>query len=75
MENFIRVLVTPLVDYPENLTITIVEKPYETVYQLSVHADDMGKIIGKQGRVAKSLRTIVQSAAARKKQKVYLEIR
>lgn len=75
MEDFIRVLVTPLVDHPEDLTITIIEKPYETVYQLSVHTEDMGKIIGKQGRVAKSLRSVVQSAAVRKKQKVYLEIR
>ena len=75
MEDFIRVLVTPLVDHPESLTISIIEKPYETVYRLSVHEEDMGKIIGKQGRVAKSLRTIVQCAAMQKKDKVYLEIR
>ena len=74
MEDFIRVLVTPLLDYPENLTITMIENPNEIVYQLSAHSEDMGKIIGKQGRVAKSLRLLVQCAALRKNQKVYLEI-
>ena len=42
MEDFIRVLVTPLLDYPENLTITMIENPNEIVYQLSVHSEDMG---------------------------------
>ena len=43
MEDFIRVLVTPLLDYPENLTITMIENPNEIVYQLSVQSEDMGK--------------------------------
>ncbi|MDF2945953.1 MAG: RNA-binding protein [Bacillales bacterium] len=75
MEQFIRTVVTPLVDFPDNIRVIEENKGHEIVYTLSVNPEDMGKIIGKQGRVAKAIRTVVQSAAMRDNKRVFLEIR
>ncbi|RDI47484.1 KH domain-containing protein [Falsibacillus pallidus] len=75
MEELILTIVKPLVDYPEDVKILVNEDEGRITYQLSVHKEDMGKVIGKQGRVAKSIRTVVYAAAGSTQQKkVFLEI-
>jgi predicted RNA-binding protein YlqC (UPF0109 family) len=75
MKQLIETIVKPLVDYPEDVRIEIDENANRIVYKLSVHSDDMGKVIGKQGRVAKAIRAIVYSAASsHHKKKTYVDI-
>lgn len=64
MKQLIETIVKPLVDYPDDVRVELDENANRIVYKLSVHAEDMGKVIGKQGRVAKAIRTIVYSAAS-----------
>ena len=76
MEELIKTIVKPLVDFPDDVLVTIHEEDTRIVYQLSVHKNDMGKVIGKQGRVAKAIRTVVYAAASKSlKKKTYLEIK
>ena len=63
MKQLIETIVTPLVDYPGDVRVEMEEQENRVTYKLFVNADDMGKVIGKQGRVAKAIRTIVYSAA------------
>ncbi|WP_433749666.1 KH domain-containing protein [Falsibacillus pallidus] len=75
MEELILTIVKPLVDHPEDVKILVNEDESRITYKLSVHKEDMGKVIGKQGRVAKSIRTVVYAAAGSTQQKkVFLEI-
>lgn len=75
MKQLIETIVKPLVDYPDDVKVVAEEQSQRVVYKLSVHAEDMGKVIGKQGRVAKAIRTIVYSAAgSHHGKKVYLDI-
>ncbi|MDV6376740.1 RNA-binding protein [Sporosarcina sp. P3] len=75
MKQLIETIVKPLVDYPDDVKVVAEEQSQRVVYQLSVNAEDMGKVIGKQGRVAKAIRTIVYSAAgSHHGKKVYLDI-
>ncbi|MFD1928726.1 KH domain-containing protein [Sporosarcina siberiensis] len=63
MKQLIETIVKPLVDYPDDVRVEMDEYDSRITYKLSVNAEDMGKVIGKQGRVAKAIRTIVYSAA------------
>ena len=64
-----------LVDHPDDVSITEVEdEDGETVLELRVHPDDMGKIIGKRGRTAKAIRTMVKAAATRDGSSAAVEI-
>ncbi|MFC4409240.1 KH domain-containing protein [Chungangia koreensis] len=75
MEQLIQTIVKPLVDHPEEVRIEKDENASRIVYKLSVHPEDMGKVIGKQGRVAKAIRTIVYSAAnSHHKKKTFVDI-
>jgi predicted RNA-binding protein YlqC (UPF0109 family) len=75
MKQLIETIVKPLVDHPDEVRIEIDENVNRIVYKLSVHSEDMGKVIGKQGRVAKAIRTIVYSAASsHHKKKTYVDI-
>lgn len=73
-KELIETLVKPLVDHPEEVSVEIVEEDRRVMYRLSVNKSDMGKVIGKQGRVAKAIRTVVYAAGASQAKKVYLEI-
>ena len=75
MKPLIEVIAKALVDHPEDVSVKEIEKDQTVVYQLSVHPDDMGKVIGKQGRIAKSIRTVVSSLAQKKNKRVTSEIR
>ncbi|OEG00373.1 hypothetical protein BHF71_00240 [Vulcanibacillus modesticaldus] len=74
MKELVEVLAKALVDHPEEVRVNEVVKDRSIVYELSVAPEDMGKIIGKQGRIAKALRTVVNSAAAKEKKRVTIEI-
>jgi len=74
MEDLILVIAKALVDHPEDVRVNAVEKSHEIIYELSVHPDDTGKVIGKQGRIAKALRTVVSSAAVKQNKRVSVEI-
>jgi uncharacterized protein len=75
MKQLIVTIVKPLVDYPDDVRIEMDENESRIVYKLFVHPEDRGKVIGKQGRVAKAIRTIVYSAASGyHKKKTYVDI-
>lgn len=74
MKELIEVIAKALVDHPEQVRVTAVERDQSISYELSVSPEDMGKIIGKQGRIAKAVRTVVTSAAATQDKRVSLEI-
>ena len=63
-----------LVETPEEVVVTREEENGTTVYHLHVAEDDMGRVIGKQGRIAKAIRVVMRAAATRNDQKVMVEI-
>jgi len=63
-----------LVDYPENVSVNQVEGEQSIILELKVDPEDMGKVIGKQGRIAKAIRTVVKAAAAKEGKRVVVEI-
>ena len=63
-----------LVDEPESVTITEVPGEESTTYEVRVAPGDLGKVIGKQGRIANALRTVAKAVAMKAKKKVYVEI-
>jgi predicted RNA-binding protein YlqC (UPF0109 family) len=63
-----------MVDRPEDVVVQIIGSERNTVLKLAVHTADVGKVIGKQGRTARALRTIIQATAATAKVKVALDI-
>ena len=76
MQELIITIVKGLVDDKDAVSVTV-DDPKEdgtVVYHLHVAPDDMGRVIGKQGRIAKAIRTIVRSAAGKVEQKVAVEI-
>lgn len=74
MKELVEVLAKSLVDHPEDVCVKEVINGRQITYQLSVSEQDMGKVIGKQGRIAKSIRTIVNSAAIKDNKRVTVEI-
>ncbi len=74
MKELVETIAKALVDHPEEVRVNTVDKERTLVFELSVHPDDMGKIIGKQGRIAKALRTVVISAAAQSDKRITVEI-
>ncbi|CAK4836502.1 KH domain-containing protein [Paenibacillus psychroresistens] len=74
MKDLITVIAKALVDHPEDVRVNVVEDANATIYELSVHSTDIGKVIGKQGRIAKALRTVVTSAAVKENKRVSVEI-
>lgn len=74
MQELVTVLAKALVEKPEDVQVEAVEEEDRTVLKLHVAQDDMGRVIGKQGRIAKAIRTIVKSAATREKKKVTVDI-
>ena len=74
MLEFIRYMAQSLVDKPDEVTITETEKEDSIVYKLHVSPDDMGKVIGRQGRIAKALRTLVKAATPKDSKPVFVEI-
>ncbi|HAA3491057.1 TPA_asm: RNA-binding protein [Listeria monocytogenes] len=74
MEELILSIVKPLVDHPEDGVITPEETDTSLTYKLSVSKEDMGRVIGKQGRIAKAIRTLVYAVGSKNDKKIRLEI-
>ncbi|MDP2681698.1 MAG: KH domain-containing protein [Deltaproteobacteria bacterium] len=74
MKNLIETLAKALVDYPDQVKVTEVEGENTSVIELAVAKEDLGKVIGKQGRTARALRTILTAASAKIKKRAALEI-
>ena len=74
MTKLVEAIAKSLVDSPEEVVVTETEGRQGTVIELRVAPDDMGKVIGKQGRIAKALRTVVKAAAIRENKKGTVEI-
>jgi uncharacterized protein len=73
-ENVLRFVAEQLVDHPDAVRIDVDEDERETVLELHVHDEDLGKVIGKRGRTAKALRTLVKAAGALDDENVTVEI-
>ncbi|MGG1398362.1 KH domain-containing protein [Bacillus salipaludis] len=74
MKQLIETIVKPLVDFPEDVRVDVKEDEQRITYHLSVSKTDIGKVIGKQGRVAKAIRTVVYAAGSSQQKKIFLEI-
>lgn len=74
MKELVLDIAKALVDNPEGVVVEETKENDEIILKLKVSQDDMGKVIGKQGRIAKAMRTVVKSAANRENVKVSLEI-
>ena len=74
MKELLLYIVKNLVALPDEVSVTEVEKEDTTVLEVRVAPEDMGKVIGRQGRVARDIRTIMKTAAMQEKKKVSVEI-
>ncbi|MBZ5644639.1 MAG: KH domain-containing protein [Acidobacteriia bacterium] len=74
MKELVEAIAKALVDHPEQVQVRAVEGEQVTVLELHVHPEDLGKVIGRQGRTAKSMRTILGAAGMKLKKRLTLEI-
>ena len=74
MKALIAFIARSLVDAPDQVQVTEVEGEQTTVLELKVAKEDLGKVIGKQGRIAKAIRVVMRAAATRSSEKVVVEI-
>ena len=74
MLELVKYIETSLVDKPEAIDVREVENEENIVIELRVDPEDMGKVIGKQGRIAKAIRTVVKAASAKSPKPVFVEI-
>lgn len=74
MMGLVEVIAKALVDTPDAVTVEETERDGNTIIMLKVAESDMGKVIGKQGRIAKALRTVVRAAAIKENKKVIVDI-
>lgn len=74
MKELVEVIAKSLVDNPEEVVVTEKDNGKTLVVELKVAPTDMGKVIGKQGRIAKAIRSVVKAAASREDKKVIVDI-
>jgi predicted RNA-binding protein YlqC (UPF0109 family) len=74
LKDLVHFLASAMVDHPEPVSVNVHQEDERTVFQLSVHKNDLGKVIGKKGRTAKAMRTLLQAIASKTGQTVHLEI-
>ena len=74
MKELVEVIAKSLVENPEEVTVTERRSGKTTVVELKVAPSDMGKVIGKQGRIAKAIRAVVKAAASKEDKKVVVDI-
>ena len=74
MKELVEVIAKALVDNPDEVAVTESVKDDEIVVELTVASSDMGKVIGKQGRIAQAIRSVVKAAASKEDKKVIVEI-
>ena len=74
MKELLETIAKALVEHPEEVVVNEVEGEKSVILELKVSKDDMGKVIGKQGRIANAIRTVIKAAAIRDNKKVVVEI-
>ncbi len=74
MKELVETLAKALVDHPDMVTVDMIEREKSCAIELRVAQDDMGKVIGKQGKIARAIRTVVKAAATKERKKVTVEI-
>jgi predicted RNA-binding protein YlqC (UPF0109 family) len=74
MKDLVEHIARALVDHPEDVQVTLVEGPQSAVVELRVHVEDRGKVIGKQGRTAKAIRTLLSAGGMKLRKRYTLEI-
>ena len=74
MKELVELITKSLVDQPDEIVVDEIERDETTVYELRVAGDDLGKVIGKQGRTARAIRTILSSAGSKLHKRVVFEI-
>ena len=74
MKELVEVIAKALVDHPEEVVVSEKETDKAIVLELKVAQSDMGKVIGKQGRIAKAIRSVVKAAASKGNKKVTVDI-
>lgn len=74
MKELVEVIASALVDSPEDVVVTETEDEKQIVLNLTVALEDMGKVIGKQGRIAKAIRTVVRAAGSKGDKKIMVDI-
>jgi uncharacterized protein len=74
MQAFLEYVVKGLVEFPDEVTLTPVERSGMTIYELRVNPDDMGRVIGRQGVTINAIRSLLQAGSARKGQRCTLEV-
>jgi uncharacterized protein len=74
LKDLLELLVRALVDQPEQVEITESSQGEDTTYEIRVAEGDLGKVIGKQGRIANALRTVAKAASMKTRRRVYVEI-
>ncbi len=73
MEEILRTIIENLVDNKEEVTIEKVQEENKDIYKIKVNKEEMGKVIGKQGRIAQAIRTITKSLGAKEQKRVEVE--
>ena len=74
MKDFIELISKKLVEHPDDVQVRQIDREDEQVYELRVNPEDMGRVIGKNGSVAKAVRTLIAAAAAKQQVRATLEI-
>jgi hypothetical protein len=74
MKELVEIIAKALVEHPDEVVVTQKEDGKHIIIELHVAASDMGKVIGKQGRIAKAIRSVVKAASSKENQKVDVEI-
>jgi predicted RNA-binding protein YlqC (UPF0109 family) len=73
-KDLVEYIVKSLVDFPDDVAVNVVEGEKSTILELKVATEDIGKVIGKQGRIAKAIRTILSASATKGGKRAVLEI-
>ena len=74
MKELLETIVKPLVEYPDDVSVSLIDREDAQLLELRVNPSDMGKVIGKQGRIAKAIRTVIHAASRNEGMKVIVDI-
>ena len=74
MKEFVETIVSKLVDYPDQVSVKEIDTEKATVIELRVAKSDLGKVIGREGRIAKAIRVLLSASTSREQKKCVLEI-
>jgi predicted RNA-binding protein YlqC (UPF0109 family) len=74
MKDLVLQITKALVDHPEEVRVSEINRNNHSLVEINVHSEDVGKIIGKQGRIIKAIRTVVKSCAMRDNKKISVEL-